>query len=1345
MKIWKKIPVLFFYILLLAASLASTPLPEGVQLQVGAGTTCAVSPGNVQFSEVAWEGTSILEDDWLELHNTTANAVALDGCQLFIGSKPYSLGTFIPGNGYYLIEMNDDNTISDIKADLIISSGLNDGGADLSLKNETGAVTIDSIQASTGWPAGGVGASMERDSGGNWVTHSGPGNGKDANGIDIKGTPHNSQVDLSMSVGVDNPAPALNGNVKFTITLKNNGIGNPANIIVKNEMPSGLIFVSANPEPGTTYDSGTGNWSVPTLVEGEDVMLEITAKVQGIGVKTFKASITGSSQGDPDLTNNAKSIDVQVPTTDLELDLKADNTAPLVNESVTFTITVSNKSTLDATGVSVQAALPAGFEYQSHTPAGDSYTDTDGIWTIGTLAKNSERKLSITARVKTSGSTFRAQVWECNEADLDSTPGNSNPSEDDDDSILLLKSADIEVKQTVNNQSPGIGDSIVFTVTVKNLGPDSASNILVEDAIPNGWKYLSATETVDVSDITKIKWTISSLLANESQSIKITIKVNQNQGANKVSVVLPADVADPILGNNTKTLTLSPSGGIANLKLEQSAPVRSTTNPGQVTLKITVTNLSTSSSHSDATNVIVKDDLPEGLSYVSHFDTGGGSYDKDTGLWQVGALAKNGGTRTLTIIARVNKTNSRTNVAEIWRADQGPADPSVIYGDGNKQGNELDSRTVYSADLSLNMVMNKIDLTLNEDVVFTLRVTNDGPDDVDTVQVMDMLPSGYQFKSASGNYANGIWTVGSLNKNETRELNITATVTSTNYSYLQNTAEIVTSSRGGTDVIDIDSIPYNYSRDSDDDASAPSADLRLEMSVDPQYPSQDNPVITFTIKVTNDGVLDATGVRINDKPPVGIIYEKNTCMPTDICSVSTGSEIIWNLGTVKVGTPVTLTFKAKVNASGTFTNWAEVKNSTLPDPDSVPGNASTTEDDDADATVTLRPVIINEVAWAGTAEDLPKDQWIELYNPSAAAMNITGWNLVSKSGKLDIVLSGSIPAGGYFLLERDDDETVLDIKASQIYKGDKSELSKNGETLMLYTNITHEVLIDTANGDGGPWPQGGEKEKNYATMERKDANLEKDLSWVTNTGVTRNGKNSVGNPIYGTPGAKNSTGIPPTPVPPQPTPEPVGRPILNEYLPRAGYDWNQDGRVDVQDEFIEIKNVGFADVNLSGWQLDDEEQGGSESFILPDLTLKPGDRYIFFGKTTGILLGDGGDTVRLIDTNGEVKDAQTYNLVKKEDQSFCRLPDGSGIWYQDCIPTPNLANSKEGQIPVMPGGGAYESPTCNLPDTLPIDFLIAECRGYGADIWNSAFWDQSIWHGVQFIRGAFGKWTSFVE
>ncbi len=463
---------------------------------------------------------------------------------------------------------------------------------------------------------------------------------------------------------------------------------------------------------------------------------------------------------------------------------------------------------------------------------------------------------------------------------------------------------------------------------------------------------------------------------------------------------------------------------------------------------------------------------------------------------------------------------------------------------------------------------------------------------------------------------------------------------------------------------------------------------------------------------------------------------------SDITQSGTATGITWSI--VNSGNSQTFTLSATaVTGFGTLipsiaanrvTDWAGNNNT-----------ASTSTDNSityAINTASARSVIINEVAWAGTTSSLTDDEWIELYNPRSTSINITGWTLRAADGTPNITLNGTIPSGGYFLLERDNDNTVSDILADQVYTGD---LSNSGEALTLRDGANN--VIDTANGNGGGWPRGSSS--TYGTMERSGTSAENDGTWLTNTGIKKNGKNANNGDILGTPKSSNSV-LPtststPNKVATSTFAPPVVRPIINEFLARPGFDWNQDGNVDVFDEFIEIKNIGVIDVDLGGWRLDDEANLGSSAFTLPDIILQPGERIVFYGLETNILLSDGGDTVRLLNPSGKIYDSYTYAIAKVEDESVCRLPDGVGDWYEDCTPTPNFTNTRDGTVPAMPEGDDFESPVCELPDTLPAAFLFAECRGYGANIWNSFYWDEPGWQGDQFVPENMSKWASFVE
>jgi hypothetical protein len=97
-------------------------------------------------------------------------------------------------------------------------------------------------------------------------------------------------------------------------------------------------------------------------------------------------------------------------------------------------------------------------------------------------------------------------------------------------------------------------------------------------------------------------------------------------------------------------------------------------------------------------------------------------------------------------------------------------------------------------------------------------------------------------------------------------------------------------------------------------------------------------------------------------------------------------------------------------------------------------------------------IIINEVAWMGSTGS-SADEWIELYNKSQNIVDLGGWQLKAKDGTPGINFVGQIAAGGYFLLERTDDNSVSEIAADQIYTGALFQVEQ------CYTQIHQEAIL----------------------------------------------------------------------------------------------------------------------------------------------------------------------------------------------------------------------------------------------------------------------------------------------
>ncbi|MCW2120263.1 hypothetical protein, partial [Flavobacterium sp. 7A] len=118
-------------------------------------------------------------------------------------------------------------------------------------------------------------------------------------------------ADLVTTKTVDNKTPVEGGTVKFTLSVTNNGPNKATNVSLADKMPTGLTYVSDN--GGSTYNSGTGIWSIGTMLVDAVVSLEITATVNaGTTGKTINNVTTAATGEQPDPTNDGNDLNESV-------------------------------------------------------------------------------------------------------------------------------------------------------------------------------------------------------------------------------------------------------------------------------------------------------------------------------------------------------------------------------------------------------------------------------------------------------------------------------------------------------------------------------------------------------------------------------------------------------------------------------------------------------------------------------------------------------------------------------------------------------------------------------------------------------------------------------------------------------------------------------------------------------------------------------------------------------------------------------------------------------------------------------------------------------------------------
>src|SRR5262249_47520966 len=252
--------------------------------------------------------------------------------------------------------------------------------------------------------------------------------------------------------------------VTFIVALDNNGPDAATNVTVNDALPAGLALVSATPSQGI-YAGGV--WTVGTVTSGAAPTLTITARVVSPNAQTNTATISHSAQFDPTTANNSASAAETPQRADLALVKTVSNATPNVSDTVSFTVTLTNNGPNAATNVSVVDALPAGLTLVSATPSQGTYSG--GVWSVGPVAVSATPTVTVAASVVShEAQTNTARISGADQFDANTANNSASATE-------TPREADLAVAKTVSNPSPNVGDTITFTVTVTNLGPDVAN------------------------------------------------------------------------------------------------------------------------------------------------------------------------------------------------------------------------------------------------------------------------------------------------------------------------------------------------------------------------------------------------------------------------------------------------------------------------------------------------------------------------------------------------------------------------------------------------------------------------------------------------------------------------------------------------------------------------------------------------------------------------------------------------------------------------------------------------------------------------------------------------------
>ena len=573
-------------------------------------------------------------------------------------------------------------------------------------------------------------------------------------------------IDLAVNKTANHQNKTYNygDNVEYVIEIVNNGPGIATDIIATDNLPEGLKFINANVPGGWTLSISNNKITIngEKLANGEKVLITIIAKAAKSNTTLINNIKVNGTGFDSNISNNNDSETIKItPLVDLAITKVVDNANPLFDSIITYTITVVNNGPDASTDVVVKDIWPAnGLKFITST---GTYNPATGIWNVGELGSNEIATLTITAKTTAVGK-FENKV-SVNGTGYDSNLSNNNASVNITVPDCVILNITKVVTDGVISEKPYkeviAGEKITYTVIVSNYGPSVATNVYLTD-------LFNADELLNMEYNSNGNWVkynngiaLGDIDVNEAVRILFRATVNHStRGLINNTVRITTDIKDA-RGNFEANETVKAIDN-STLVINKTSNVDAI-NPGDL---FNYTIVITAEGSSDSLGVILTDKLDQRLLDAQNavFYVNGNYVGKWNGSYNIGTL-KTGNSVTVTIeVKALNSANKDIFNKAIVENEEG------FINESNKTVH------VNTVDLAINKTSDKVIYKYLDNVIYTIVVTNHGPDDSFNVTVRDMLPDTLRFISASGNYnpVTGIWFIGHLAKGQSATLTITA-------------------------------------------------------------------------------------------------------------------------------------------------------------------------------------------------------------------------------------------------------------------------------------------------------------------------------------------------------------------------------------------------------------------------------------------------------------------------------------------------------------------------------------------------------------------------------------------
>ncbi|TEA54376.1 DUF11 domain-containing protein [Bacillus sp. BH2] len=458
-------------------------------------------------------------------------------------------------------------------------------------------------------------------------------------------TPQSKKGEIAATKVVNNEKPKLGEEIEYRISFHNTvENGKIAEVRVEDTIPKGLEYVENSikaegeaPSPvELTVEAGVVKAKYIDITDTKERSIVFTVKVKEeveVGKEIVNKAIVDDTKHQP--IEPEERITPQHKDGIINAAKIVDNPSPKLGEEVEYRI--SFKNTVEngkLEKVKIEDTIPNGLEYvkgsekaEGDKPAPVKLHVKDGkvIAEYENITDTKERSIVFTVKVKEEAEIGKEIV---NQAIVDDTKDSKKPEAK---ITPLHKDGKIKAKKSVNNETPKLGEEVEYRISFKNTVENGKlAEVKIEDTLPEGVEYVENSLKAEGAgpNPVELKMENGKVLAKypeitdiEERSITFKVKV-------KEEVKVGEKIVNKAIVDDTKHDPINPKAEITpqykDGKIEAEKVVN---NPSpkleeEVEYRISFKN---TVEHGKLAEVIIEDDLPNGLEYVKGSLQGEGS------------------------------------------------------------------------------------------------------------------------------------------------------------------------------------------------------------------------------------------------------------------------------------------------------------------------------------------------------------------------------------------------------------------------------------------------------------------------------------------------------------------------------------------------------------------------------------------------------------------------------------------------------------------------------------------------------------------------------------------------